>query len=207
MSNEDQENISWNNALETLIANEAERCSELSLLHKECEAYFSFRTNIITLPVIVLSTVNGFLSGSSKIILSETTSFSIGIGAISLFTGFLSTIGSYFAWAKRTEAHRISAIQFRKISRDLTIQLSLLKNERVNARDILKLTREQIAHLLEISPEPIPDVIQKKYEEKFKDVKDVSHPELISGLNKVYINTETVKNGMVKILVDETSRG
>ena len=101
---EEQESISWNSALETLIAEEAERCSGLSWLHTECENYFSYRTNFIALPVIILSTVNGFLSGSSEMIFSNSTTSSIGIGAVSLFTGVLSTIGSYFAWAKRTEA-------------------------------------------------------------------------------------------------------
>ena len=96
---DDQENISWNPALETLIAQEAERCSGLSWLHGECEAYFALRTNIIALPVIILSTVNGFLSGSSQIIFSDQTASSIGVGVISLFAGVLSTIGSYFAWA------------------------------------------------------------------------------------------------------------
>ena len=145
---DDQEIISWNPALETLIAEEAERCSGLSWLHAECEIYFSYRTNLIALPVIILSTVNGFLSGSSQMIFSNPTSSSIGIGAVSLFTGVLSTLGSYFSWAKRTEAHRISDIQYKKISRFLKIELSLPKTERIQARDILKLTREQIERLL-----------------------------------------------------------
>lgn len=184
---DDQENISWNPALETLIAQEAERCSGLSWLHGECEAYFALRTNIIALPVIILSTVNGFLSGSSQMIFSNATSSSIGIGAVSLFTGVLSTLGSYFAWAKRTEAHRISAIQYKKISRFLTIELSLPKAERIQARDILKLTREQIERLLEISP-AVPNSIQEKYKTKFKEYTDVAHPEIIAGLHKVFIN-------------------
>jgi hypothetical protein len=205
MSSDDQDNISWNAALETLIAHEAERCSGLSWLHGECEVYFSYRTNMIALPVIILSTVNGFLSGSSQMIFSNPTSSSIGIGAVSLFTGVLSTLGSYFAWAKRTEAHRISAIQYKKISRFLTIELSLPKNERINARDILKLAREQIERLLEISP-AVPEIIQAKYKEKFKDITDVSHPEIISGLNKVFINTDVAKNSIVKIVIDESVR-
>ena len=129
-------------------------------------------------------------------IFSNATVSSIGIGAVSLFTGILSTLGSYFAWAKRTEAHRISAIQYKKISRFLTIELSLQKNERIQAKDILKITREQIERLLEISPS-IPESIQEKYRSKFKKLlenKDVAHPEIIAGLNKVYINkTEAFK--------------
>ena len=195
---DDQENISWNPALETLIAEEAERCSGLSWLHTQCEEYFAYRTNFIALPVIILSTVNGFLSGSSQMIFSNPTTSSIGIGAVSLFTGVLSTLGSYFSWAKRTEAHRISAIQYKKISRFLTIELSLPKTERIQAKDILKLAREQIERLLEISP-AVPEAIQEKYKSKFRANTDVAHPEIISGLNKVFINkTEPHKPQEVK---------
>jgi hypothetical protein len=195
---EDQENISWNPALERLIAEEAERCSGLSWLHTQCEEYFAYRTNFIALPVIILSTVNGFLSGSSQMIFSNPTTSSIGIGAVSLFTGVLSTLGSYFSWAKRTEAHRISAIQYKKISRFLTIELSLPKTERIQAKDILKLAREQIERLLEISP-AVPEAIQEKYKSKFKENTDVAHPEIISGLNKVFINkTEVTKVNEIK---------
>uniref|UniRef100_A0A6C0HF44 Uncharacterized protein n=1 Tax=viral metagenome TaxID=1070528 RepID=A0A6C0HF44_9ZZZZ len=184
---EKEVNISWNSALETLIAEEAERCSGLSWLHNECEAYFAKRTNMIALPVIILSTANGFLSGSSQMIFGDASISSIGLGVVSLFTGLLSTIGSYFAWAKRTEAHKISAIQYQKISRFLTIELSLPKKERIQARDILKITRDQIERLMEISP-PIPESILRRYKQRFKDRQDVTHPEIISGLHKVFIN-------------------
>lgn len=180
--------ITWNDSLETLVAEEAEKCGGLSWLHSECERYFSFHTNLIALPVIILSTVNGFLSGSSQTLFSNPQTSSIGLGVVSLFTGVLSTVGSYFAWAKRTEAHRISSIQYQKISKFLTIELSLPKAERVAAKDILKITRDQIERLMEISP-AVPESIVKKYHTKFKDmVDDVAQPELIQGLRKVRIH-------------------
>lgn len=186
---EESETISWNDALEKLIAEEAERCTGQSWLHNECQQTFSTRTTWIALPVIVLSTLNGFLSGSSQMIFSNPTSSSIGIGGVSLFTGILSTIGSYFAWASRTEAHRISAIQYQKLSRFLAIELTLPKRERIHAKDILKIMRDQVERLLEISP-AIPDFIQEKYKKQFKDVKGVAHPEIIGGLHKVTINRD-----------------
>jgi len=179
--------ISWNPALEQLIAEEAERCSGSSWLHNECERYFSRLTNFIALPVIILSTANGFLSGSSQLIFPDAKVSSIGIGVASLFTGILSTIGSYFAWAKRTEAHKISSIQYQKIARFLTIELSLPKKERIQAKDILKITRDQIERLMEISP-AIPDSILKRYKERFNNIDGVTHPDVISGLHKVFIN-------------------
>jgi hypothetical protein len=179
----EENEITWNDSLETLVAEEAEKCGGLSWLHTECEKYFSNYTNWIALPVIILSTVNGFMSGSSQTIFTNAQVASIGLGVLSLFTGVLSTVGSYFAWAKRTEAHRISAIQYQKISKFLTIELSLPKSERVAARDILKITRDQIERLLEISP-AVPDSILHKYKDKFKSSEDVAHPEIIKGYKK-----------------------
>jgi len=180
--------ISWNPSLEKIIAEEAEKCAGLGWLHGECEKYFAFRTNWVSLPVIILSTFNGFLSGSSGMIFSNATSSSIGIGAVSLITGVISTVGSYFAWAKRTEAHRISAIQYQKLARFLTIEMNLPKSERLQAKDVLKLTKDQIERLLETSP-AIPDYIIKNYKNKFKSITDVAQPEIIGGVNKVSINT------------------
>lgn len=188
----EKDTISWNISLEKLIAEESERCSGLVLLHTESERYFSKLTTWIALPVIVLSTVNGFLSGSSQIIFSNTTSASIGIGAVSLFTGVLSTVGSYFSWAKRTEAHRISAIQYKKLSRFFAIELTLPKNERIQAKDILKIMREQMERLVEISP-AIPQFIVEEYKREFKDVKNIAQPEIIDGLQKVIVNTDELK--------------
>lgn len=194
--------ITWNDSLETLVAEEAEKCGGLSWLHAECERYFSFHTNFIALPVIILSTVNGFLSGSSQTLFSNPQTSSIGLGVVSLFTGVLSTIGSYFAWAKRTEAHRISSIQYQKISKFLTIELSLPKTERVAAKDILKITRDQIERLMEISP-AVPESIVKKYNIKFKDMVDVAQPELIQGLRKVRIHRllEDIPEDRIKVHV------
>jgi aspartate carbamoyltransferase regulatory subunit len=184
---ETENKISWNDSLESLVAEEAEKCAGLSWLHTECERYFSVHTNCIALPVIILSTVNGFLSGSSQTIFTNAQVSSIALGVVSLFTGVLSTLGSYFAWAKRTEAHRISAIQYQKISKFLTIELTLPKSERIAAKDILKITREQIERLMEISP-AVPESIIAKYKLRFKDTNDVAHPEVIQGLKKVVIN-------------------
>jgi hypothetical protein len=184
---EEVEVISWNDALETLVAEESERCGGLAWLHAETEKYFALRTNWVAIPVIILSTANGFLSGSSSSIFSNPTTASIGLGMVSLFTGVLSTIGSYFAWAKRTEAHRISAIQYKILSRSLAIELSLPKSERVGAKDILKVTKEQIERLIEISP-AIPPAILKMYKEAFPDMTQVAHPEIIAGVKKVIVN-------------------
>ena len=193
---EESKEISYNTALERLIAEEAERCSGLAWLHGKAEGYFSIRNNWITLPTIVLSTLVGFLSGSSSSIFAgEPTIASIGIGSVSLFTGVISTIGNYFNFAKRTEAHRIAAIQYSKLARFLSIELTLPKSERIAAKDVLKITKDSIERLLETSP-AVPDSIIANYKTHFKEYKDVAHPDITNGLRKVYINSKTYTTPM-----------
>lgn len=188
---EESKEITYNSALERLIADEAERCAGLAWLHGKAEGYFSIRNNWITLPTIVLSTLVGFLSGSSSSIFTEPTMASIGIGSVSLFTGVISTIGNYFNFAKRTEAHRIASIQYSKLSRFLSIELTLPKLERIAAKDVLKITKDSIERLMETSP-AVPDSIVSAYKYHFRDYTDVAHPDITNGLRKVYINSKAL---------------
>lgn len=187
---EEPEEISWNPALEALIAKEGERASGLAWLHTECERRYSKLNVFIALPVICLSTINGFVSGSSSMMFGDPATASMGVGGVSLFTALLSTIGSFFAWAKRTEAHRISAIQYQKIAKFISVEMSLPKKERIRAKDMLKVVREQTERLLETSP-AVPESIILKYNTKFNKIADVAHPEITNGVHKVEINHHT----------------
>ena len=182
--------VTYNAALEKLIGEEAERCNGNAWLHTRAEAYYSLRNSCIALPTIILSTLVGFLSGSSSSIFAgEPTAASIGIGCVSLFTGIISTVGNFYGFAKLSEGHRIAAIQYAKLSRFLSIELTLPKSERIAARDILRITKDNVERLLEISPS-VPSSIIRSYKIEFRDKHpDVAHPEKTSGLRKVFINT------------------
>jgi hypothetical protein len=201
---EDSKEITYNSALEKLIGEEAERCSGLSWLHNRSETHFSIRNSWIALPTIILSTVVGFLSGTSSSIFSNPTSASVGIGSVSLFTGVISTIGTFYGFAKRAEGHRIASIQYSKLGRFLSIELTLPKTERIAAKDVLKITKDSIERLLETSP-AVPENIIRQYKELFKSYTDVAHPDITNGLRKVFIYSKEVasptpSNIKIKIL-------
>jgi len=59
---EKQDEISWNNTLEDMIAHEGEKCSGLAWLYAESERFYEKHNNWITLSVIILSTFTGFIS-------------------------------------------------------------------------------------------------------------------------------------------------
>jgi hypothetical protein len=185
---DDKRTITYNDALEQLIASEAERCAGLSWLHARSESYYSIRNTAVALPTIVLSTLVGFLSGTSASIFNDATMGAIGIGSVSLFTGVISTIGTFFAFAKKAEGHRIASIQYSKISKSLTIELTLPRIERIAAPDLLKMTRDSIERQLETSP-PVPDTIIREFKVKFKNVEGVALPEITNGIHKVSVNS------------------
>ena len=186
MADDEHRDITYHDALEQLIAAEAEKCSGLAWLHTKSEAHYSKRNTAVALPTIILSTLVGFLSGSSASIFSEPTTASIGIGSVSLFTGVLSTVGTFFAFAKRQEGHRIAAIQYAKLGRFLSIELALPREERIVAGDLLKMAKENIERLLEIAP-PVPDSLVVEFNKRFAN-KDVAQPDICNGIHKVSVN-------------------
>jgi hypothetical protein len=187
----EESQVTWNDALEKVIASEGERASGLAWLHTECELHYSKLNTYIALPVICLSAINGFVSGASSSIFGGNTSISsLGVGGVSLMTALLSTVGTYFAWAKRTEGHRIGSIQYLKLSKFINMEMALSRRERIRAKDMLKMVREQSERLMEISP-AIPTKFKQLYNSKFHDIQDVSHPEVTNGIQKVTIYKET----------------
>jgi hypothetical protein len=186
---EEQSEISWNPSLERVIAEEGEKASGLAWLHGRAEAHYGLLNTYIALPVICLSTLNGFVSGASSSLFSEPTSASLGVGGVSLLTALLSTIGQFFSWAKRTESHRMSSIQYLKLSKFVGVEMALPQKERMRAKDILKVVREQSERLMEISP-AIPDSIKREFQHKFHDNK-CAVPEVANGIHKIHINDYT----------------
>jgi hypothetical protein len=183
---EEQQEITWNASLEDIIADEGEKASGLYWLHSKAETHYSKLNTYIALPVICLSTLNGFVSGASTSMFSDAQTASLGVGGVSLFTALLSTIGQFFSWAKRTEGHRMAGIQYLKLSKFISVEMSLPQNERIRAKDILKIVRDQSERLMEISP-AIPDFLKGEYQAKFKD-NECSVPEVANGIHKININ-------------------
>lgn len=187
MSEDIAQTISWNTRLEDYFASTGEKAHCLSWLHKRAEALYSFRRNFIDLPVIVISSMTGFLSvGSSTMFEGQEKWSSIALGIASLFVGVLNTTGSYFGWSKRAEGHRIASIQYAKLYRFLQIEMSLPRDERMTPQALLKSTRDQYDRMQEVSPLLPPECI-KEFQQKFKNETEISKPEEANGLEKISV--------------------
>ena len=179
--------IHWNSQLERVISDEGERSLCFSWLHSKSEKRFSKLNIYISLPVIIMSTLAGSASIGSKTLFDNAEGSNIGIGIISLSVGLLNTVSSFFAWAKRSEAHRIASITYQKIYRFILIELSLPRKERMAAKDMLKVVRDQCDRLQETSPQ-IPDIVIQEFKDKFgKSTPDLKKPEITNGLDPIYV--------------------
>lgn len=190
--------VSWNENLEKYFADTGEKANCLAWVHKRAEEVYSHRRTFIDLPVIVISSVTGFLSASSTSLFeNEQKMASLLLGVASLMVSMLNTVGTYFGWAKRAEAHRLSSIQYARLYRFLAIELGLPREERMTPTDLLKYTKDSYDRLQEVSP-LIPPSLIAEFKRKFGTAKDISKPEELNGLDKIRIYNDSfiVKNPM-----------
>lgn len=208
MSVADRE-IHWSEPLETLIAQEGEKCRGLAWIHQKSETFYSKRNNFIAIPVIVLSTLSGTASvGSSSLFQGETQISSIVIGLVSIGVGILNTISSYFAFSRKAESHRIAYLSYSKLFQIVSVEMSLPRSEREDPESLLKKIRDTMERLAETTPTP-PDSILAEFNTRFKDEdKSIARPTETNGLHKIRVYMKEVastqdisleiKNPMVK---------
>ena len=181
--------VSWNERLEEYFASSGEKAHCLSLLHKQSESLYSYRRTFIELPVIVGSGLIGFLNAGSTSMFDDPKTSSIALGIGSLVVSILQTINTYFNWAKRAEGHRIASIQYGKLYRFLSVEMSLPRNERGSPTELLKSTKDTYDRLQEISPLLPPEVLND-FKRKYGNDKTISKPEEANGLEKIEVFTE-----------------
>lgn len=185
---EEKKDVNWNDAIEALVKSQGEKALSLSWLHNRSEKRYNYLNNYLAIPSIILSTIVATIGG----IFAGNDTASYSSSFVSIVVSILSTLNSYFLFAKRAEAHRITAISYSKLYLQISIELSLPRTKRMKVKDFLKVVSEQIQRLNEIQPQ-IPDIVIGDYNKKFADEPNtISRPEITNGLVdiKIYIENE-----------------
>lgn len=183
------DDVRWTTRLELYFKSTAERSNGLSILHKRCEAMYSNRRNFIDLPVIVMSSLTGFMSVGSSSLFPDQLWVNTALGVVSLGISVLNTVGTYFGWARRTEAHRISSIHYNKLFRFLSMELTLPRSQRSSPTELLKFTKETMDRLQEVSPLIAPEVLDvcRKEFKKYEGT-GIALPQDLNGLEAVVVH-------------------
>jgi hypothetical protein len=178
--------LSYTDEFEKLLKDEAEKAESMSILHKKSSEKYNRFSVFINAPVIVFSGVVAFLS---PINIFEKQA--LLLGAISLFISILKAFESYFDWTKRSECHRMTSLNYIRISKWIQIQLSLERNCRVSPDDLLDIISNELQNIRDAEP-TIPNDIIKNFNIKYENEK-TAKPAITNGLTQIKINSNEKK--------------
>ncbi len=162
-------------------------------MHDKTERQFKTKDMGFMFPVIILSTVTGAANFAMDSVLEDPDHkkfAQLGLGALSIATGIISTIANRLGYASGSEAHKGSAVLWGKFQRLIAIELSLHPNERTDCMTFLKICRTELDRLIEQSPS-IPDPIIAACRLEFKQYPDVKKPEIVGDIDTTRIFVDT----------------
>lgn len=195
----------WSVEIEELLSEWGEISMCYSYLHNYSTRKYKKKYHHLQIPIIVLSTLTGTANFAvdSYIPKDYQKGFSAIIGGFNIFCGILGTLLSFLRYSEIYEGHRISALAWSKLSRNIEIELSLHDKKRKPCRDFLKICRAEYDNLLESSPNIDLDIISmfnKKFNDKYPQVRK---PIICNGLKEIKPYVEDKKIATDLEYVDE----
>jgi hypothetical protein len=185
--------VSWNNAEETLLKSISERANCMRWMHNQCQLHFESMNFYLTIPNVIISTLNGSFTMSLTTLFTTTDSQKIAttiIGLISIFSAVLTTMNQYVKSQQMMEAHRMASLSQSKLHRLICNQLSLRRDKRMNAGDFLKTVMTEQDRLESVSP-TILEYIILKFNKEFSD-KKMERPVIAGDLDETLINLDAI---------------
>jgi len=141
-------------------------------LHSRAHEWFSFMNGLYTIPVIVLSTLTGTANfAQTRVPVDYQNYYAMGVGALNIIAGIISTVQQFLKITQLNEAHRVSSIAWDKFYRNIKIELAKHPDERIQVFQMIKMCKEEFDRLMETSPS-IPEYVVVEFKKTFKSVLD-----------------------------------
>ena len=188
----------WKSEHETILVEWADKAMCYRWLHAKSHQAYSKTNAWFTIPVIVMSTLTGTANFGMDRIPEDVRGYAqMGIGAVNLFAGILTTIAQFLKVSELNEAHRVSSIAWDKFYRNIKVELAKSRDERMHVGHMLKMCKEEFDRLMETSPsinENIISLFNKTFPSKepmkqldpndvcFKEKADIKRPEICDSL-------------------------
>eukprot|EP01043_Picozoa_sp_COSAG02_P094522 COSAG02_NODE_30949_length_542_cov_0.713318_2_plen_119_part_01 len=104
--------------------------------------------------------------------------FSACVWGLNIFCGILGTVMPFLKYAEVYEAHRIAAVSWSSLGRNIQIELARAADRRKNCRDFLKVSRAEYDRLLESAPRKslqarCPRKIPSKHTNRLEELADL----------------------------------
>ena len=159
--------IEWTPEHEKILIEWADKAMCYRWLHSKSNAMFSSLNAWYTIPVIIISTVTGTANfAQERVPLEYRSYFGMIVGAFNITAGIITTIQQFLKITQLNEAHRVSSIAWDKFYRNIKIELAKHPIERIDVKQMIKMSKEEFDRLMETSPN-IPEKILVQFKEKF----------------------------------------
>ena len=158
----------WSRQQERILQKWGEAAACYRYMHNQAFLTYKKSSMRFTIPVIVLSTVTGTANfAHSSFPPSMRSSAPALIGFLNLIAGLIATIMQFLKINELMEGHRVSSIQYGKLSRTIRLELSLPLEERnQDGKAVIEAARAEYDRLIEQSPS-IPYEILMSFDKAF----------------------------------------
>ena len=157
--------VQWTAEHEKILIEWADKALCYKWLHEKSHVSYSRKNTWFTIPVIIMSTLTGTANFAQNRVPDEyVNAFTIGVGAVNILAGILTTIQQFLKISEYNESHRISSISWGKFYRNIKVELAKSPSERVSAMQLLKVSKDEYDRLIETSHAIDPKIIKN-----FKD--------------------------------------
>ena len=159
--------IEWTVEHEDILIEWADKAMCYRWLHAKSNAMYSTLNAWYTIPVIIISTLTGTANfAQERVPLKYQNFFVMLVGGFNILAGIITTIQQFLKITQLNESHRVSSIAWDKFYRNIKIELAKHPLERIDPKQMLKMSKEEFDRLIETSPN-IPEKIVKQFRMKF----------------------------------------
>ncbi len=159
--------IEWTLEHEKILIEWADKAMCYRWLHSKANSMYSNLNAWYTIPVIIISTLTGTANfAQERVPLVYQSFFVMIVGAFNITAGIITTIQQFLKITQLNEAHRVSSIAWDKFYRNIKIELAKHPIERIDVKQMIKMSKEEFDRLMETSPN-IPEKILEQFKENF----------------------------------------
>ena len=105
------------------------------------------------------------------------------VGVMGMLSGVFVSLQEIFPFKELSAQHRMASLRFLSFFRDVSCELSVHADHRVEAAEYISMKRVELDKLHEQTP-PIPDTIVQLFESRFEDV-DIHKPDSTGTLQTI----------------------
>jgi len=186
-----EKDYEWHQQQEKILKKWAEVSSSYRYLHDRSFAMYSRQNLFFALPVIVLSTITGTANFAQSSFPASVQPYAPAmIGTLNLIAGLITTIAQFLRVSELLESHRVASLAFGKLSRNISVELSLPVKERTtDGTSFLTTCRIELDKLIEQSPN-IPINVLSQFDKKFAE-HDFIKPDILEITSvDIYTNND-----------------